>query len=632
MMRRSRLPLPALMGAPLTMLLVGGAAGWFMRDDGASTTGGVSTVVGVTVPADLDQFAPEQRIATQPNPAVIDPAGIIGFLPAGTIDVPVAAAIDLPLAAGGAATVVDAATHEPLPATSSPLDRSAAPSTAIEALQPLATAPSTVPTASDAIVDGSAPSTAADTHLFVDPCVTAAVPCSGMPAIVHSADPAFATTASLDPLRISFPVGGADGFSQQCDAIEAEKNPNPLLSPATRPTVAVLVNQPSTLALTGQWADGATVDKMTMVTSPADDAEWKRSWDQDRVQRNIVACLTLPLDDVRAHAGAGVGQLRANVLAISATGRAEITGQVTLNIPTDGDDALFVERLVIANRGEQRRLDGVLYPTVHVHYAFRTDTDTIAPAGSGLDPTSTRVYGEHAFVEGADCNGWAANQQGRDRTNSAQLTVTNEERNVAGRPRTVTVVDGEVYLDPTMPSGWEGQFCVRLIATDQPPGAALRRPLTLTLSGTTLRSPRTADYSISVLMDGADGQFRASWTGPSGVTVCTEAVLTGAEPGATCAVSSRFAADGVWVAVDGSTAPLVSAFVPIKTAYCNPDDPFGAVADGCSRGFTQPLELPRGDGETVRVVLQVDRTAEAGVLWQDPSQAWTIGPVTSFAS
>lgn len=606
------------------MLLIGGGAGWVMRDSSSSEGSTAVTVVGVTVPADLDQFAPQLRIATPPNPAVIDPASIIGFQPGGTLEVPPGAALDLPLTADGTAAIVDASTHQPVAAAAPPVRAVAAPSV-VSALPPLASPESTLPLAND--IDP--PPSSQDAPTFNDPCITATPQCAGMPAVVIEV--AAASDAEPDPLQISLPASGADGFAAQCDAIQEGEIPDTLLTPATRPTVVVLVNQPSTLAVTGQWADGAALEKTTMVTSSADDAEWTRSWDQDRVQRNIVACLTLPLDDVRAHAGAGIGELRADILAISATGRAEISGQVTLNIPTDGEDTFFAERLVIANRGEQRRADGVLYPTVHVHYAFLTDAVT---AGSGLDPDDTRVYGEHAFVEGADCSGWAANQQSRDRTNAALLSVVSEERNVAGRARNVTVVDGEVYLDPAMPSGWDGQFCVRLIATDRPPdptGAVSPKPLTLALSGATLRSPRSADYAISVILSDAADELRATWTTPAGAAVCSEAALTSAEPGATCAVAARFAADGVWLTVGSADAPVVSARVPINTAYCNPDDPFGALADGCSRGFIQSLEIPTVAGETVRVVLQVDRTAGAGMLWQDPSHAWLVGPVTSFS-
>ena len=605
------------------MLLIGGGIGWFMRDTtGDNTAVTTPTVVGATVRTNLDQLAPQQRIAPPPNPVVIDPATIIGVQPVGALEVPPTAAVDLPLSTGDTASAVDATTHRPAAATV-PQPRVVASPTALTALPALAAPVSTLPLPADPT---AAATTIPEQPGFSDPCLSSTTPCAGMAAVV-AAEPS-STNATLDPLQISLPISG-EGYAAQCDAIqEADTS----LPPATRPTVVVIVNQPSSLALTGQWADGATVDKTTMVTSPADDAVWKRSWEQDRVQRNIVACLTLPLDEVSAHAGNGIGELRVDILAISATGRANISGPVMLNVATDGDDALFAERLVVADRGEQRLTDGVLYPTVHVHYAFLTEA--VTADNPSLDPTTTHVYGQHAFIEGADCNGWAANQQGRDRTSSALLTVTSEERSVAGRDRSVTVVDGDVYLDPTMPSGWEGQFCVRLIATDQPPGtpgAAAPKPITLALSGTTLRAPRTADYALRVLAGTAE-DLRATWTTPSGFTPCTEAALTSDEPGATCVVPARFDADGVWVVVASGERQLLSVLVPINIAYCNPDDPYGAPADGCSRGYMQQLDIPTADGGTFSVTLQVDRIAVAGTLYNDPSHAWQVGPVTSFTS
>ena len=626
-MRHSRLPRAALIGAPLVMLLIGGAAGWLMRDTSGGGAATAVTVIGATVPHDLDRFAPQQRIVTPPNPAVIDPATIIGYQPAGTLEVPASAAVDLPLRSGGSAFAVDPLTHRPFAATAATA-RTVASSNPLSSLHALATPGSTLPPPADPALAG--PATTVEQPSFTDPCVSVPTPCAGLPAVVTEAS---SDAPTLDPLQISLPVSGAEGFAAQCDEIQPGNVSDMMLSPATRPTVVVVLNQPSTLALTGKWADGAAMDKTTMITSPADDAEWKRSWDQDRVQRHIVACLTLPLDDVRGHATGGVGELRADILAISATGRAQSSGEVILNIPTDGDDTVFTERLVIADRGEQRRADGVLYPTVHVHYAFLTEA--VSSPASGLDPTATHVYGEHAFIEGADCTGWAVNHLGRDRTSGALLTVISEKRSAAGRDRNVTVVDGDVYLDPTVPSGWEGLFCVRLTATDEPPGtpgAASPEPQTLALRGTTLRSPRTADYAISVLLDNAPRDFRATWTTPAGDALCTEAALTRDEPGATCAIQARFATDGVRVVIGSGDDQLLSALLPINTAYCNSDDPFGALADGCSSGFTQPLEIPSADGHMVRVVLQVERAAKPGMLWQDPSHAWQVGPVTSFTS
>ena len=627
-MRRSRLPLTALIGAPLAVLSIGGGIGWFTRGTTESGAATVPTVVGATVPADLDQFAPPRRIAQPPNPAVIDPASIIGLQPAGALYVAPNAAVELPLTAGGTATAVDAITHRPGPLQSPAGFVGAA--TQLTALAPLAMPESTLPLPADPTLGDT--TTTLHEPTFTDPCLTATTttPCAGLPAVVT--DEPSADTA-LDPLQISFPVSGAEGYAAQCDEIQQGNVPDTALSPATRPTVVVIVNQPSTLALTGTWADGATLDKTTLVTSPADDAVWQRSWDQDRVQRNIVACVTLPLDDVRAHATDGIGALHADILAISATGKADISGQVTLNIPTDDDNSFFAERLAIADRGEQRRADGVLYPTVHVHYAFVTDA--VTADNPRLDPTSTHVYAQHVFIEGADCNGWTNNQQGRDRTSSSLLSVTSEERTVAGRTRNVTVVDGDVYLDPMMPSGWKGQFCVRLVATDQPPGAsgaASRDAVTLALQGAALRAPRTASYALSVqVSDGADG-LDVAWTTPAGVPMCTSASLTAQDPGASCAVNSRLADDGVWVVLNRDGQQLFAALVPINSSYCNPDDPYGALADGCSRGYTQPLQPADSDGTTISVVLQVDRTADAGTLLQDPSQAWQVEPVTSFTT
>lgn len=639
------MPLGAVIGAPLVMLLVGGTAGWLLRDSesGNSTGGGaatVATVLGATLPSQLDDLAPVQPLPAAPNPAVVDPANIIGFVAAGAAPggatVPAAAAIDLPLTVGAAATVVDPETLQPATATAPAAATPPADATPVQQLPPLAPPPSTLPTPDGAT---AAPVTVADgaTTDFVDPCSSPDTQCAGAAGVVLD-EQVVDDDGALDPLRVTMPVAGAGGYAPLCDEVEAGNVPDLILTPATRPTVAVLVNQPSTLALTGTWADGTPLPKTTMVTLAAHDAEWQRAWAQDGVQRDIIACLTLPLDDVRAHATAGVAELRTEVLAISATGRADVGGQVTLHVPTDGEDPLFAERLVVANRGEQRRSDGVLYPAVHVHYAFLTDA--VVPTGSGLDPATTHVYDQHAFVEGADCSGWALNQQGRDRTESSSFTVTNEQRTVAGRVRNVTIVDGEAYLDPSMPSGWQGHFCVRLTATDEAAKGPAAKMFTLALRGATVRSPRTADYAVSVLLDDvafpADQPLQVTWQRTDGEPVCAAAQLSdgGAQggPGATCSTSARLAPDGIWVTIATGTAqPVIAARVPVNTEYCNPDDPYAFIADGCSTGFSQPLNVPAGE-TSVRVVLHVDRTAGAGGLWQDPSHAWKISAVTAFAS
>ena len=637
------MPLGVVIGAPLVMLLIGGAAGWFLRDsERGNTTGSgaatVATVLGATLPSQLDDLAPVQPLPGAPNPAVVAPANIIGFVgpeaTPGGVAVPAETAIDLPLTVGASATVVDPATLQP---ANAPAPGAATPppeASAIQQLPPLAPTPSTLPAS-----DGTAtPVTPADGAVpnFVDPCSNPEAECSGAAGAVL--DEQLGDDTALDPLRVTVPVAGAGGYAPLCDEVEAGNVPDLILTPATRPTVAVLVNQPSTLALTGSWADGTPLPKTTMVTLAAHDAEWQRAWAQDGVQRDIIACLTLPLDDVRAHATAGVAELRTEVLAISATGRADVSGQVTLHVPTDGEDPLFAERLVVANRGEQRRSDGVLYPAVHVHYAFLTDA--VVPTGSGLDPATTHVYDQHAFVEGADCSGWALNQQGRDRTASSSFTVTNEQRTVAGRVRNVTIVDGEAYLDPSMPSGWAGHFCVRLTATDEAAKGPAAKVFTLALRGATVRSPRTADYAVSVLLNDAefpaDQPLLVAWQRTDGTPICAQSQLSNdvaaGGPGATCSTSARFAPDGIWVTVAtaaGSAAPAIAARVPVNTEYCNPDDPYASFADGCATGTSQPLQVSVGD-VPLSIVLHVDRTAVAGGLWQDPSHAWKISAVTTF--
>ena len=654
-MSRSRLPVAVVVGAPLAMLLLGAGVGWFTRADADRAGDGDSvetaaTVVGITLPASLDAVAPQQPLSQAATAVVVDPTSIIGFVPAdgtsGAIAVPPGAALDLPLTPGGAATAVDPDTRDPF--TVATPDAALPPAPTISgSLPPVAAPASTLPPPDDVATTATVP--AGIVPFFVDPC-TADLACAGAPGVVREVVSDRAARV-LEALRVSFPVPAAAGYAALCDSVEAGNVPDAILTPATRPTVAVLVNQPSTLALTGTWADGTALPKTTMVTSSAHDAEWQRAWDQDGVQRNIIACITLPLDDVRAHAAGGVAELRADVLAISATGRADTTGQLALDVPTDDDDPLFAERLTINDRGDQLGVDGVLVPTVHVHYALLADTALFADLG--LDPAGVHVYEQHAFVEGADCSGWAANQQGRDRTAATRYTVTSEQRTVAGRVRNVTIVDGDVSLDRTMPSGWQGQFCVRLTAVDAPLGgvaSTVGDGATLALRGVSLRGPRTADYAVGVALDGtgfpAEWQLRTEWRSEATGALCVSASLSSdgsaEQRDATCAASARVAPEGMIVTLTardpaGEELPLMAIRVPVNTAYCNLDDPYGYLADGCSTGFSLPRELPlatgpaRGAPESVRVVLQVSRTAVAGALWRDPSHAWAIGPLTSFA-
>ncbi len=199
----------------------------------------------------------------------------------------------------------------------------------------------------------------------------------------------------------------------------------------------------------------------------------------------------------------------------------------------------------------------------------------------------------------------------------------------------------------------QGQFCVRLTAVDAPLGgvaSTVGDGATLALRGVSLRGPRTADYAVGVALDGtgfpAEWQLRTEWRSEASGALCVPASLSSdgsaEQRDATCAASARVAPEGMIVTLTardpaGEELPLMAIRVPVNTAYCNLDDPYGYLADGCSTGFSLPLELPlaagpaRGAPESVRVVLQVSRTAVAGALWRDPSHAWAIGPLTSFA-
>mgnify|MGYP006914491643 CR=1 FL=1 len=306
-----------------------------------------------------------------------------------------------------------------------------------------------------------------------------------------------------------------------------------------------------------------------------------------------------------------------------------------LTVPTDDTDPLFVDRLTVADHGEQRLADGLLYPTVHVHYAI--NAGNVVPVGSTLDPSKVQVYAEHAFVDGGDCNGWASEQQARDRSSGSAFTVYSEVRTVSGRDRDVTVVDGDTYLDPTLPGGWQGQFCMRLTGTD----GVVAKVFTLALLGGDVRSPRTADYAVTVLLSDPalpdSRHLEVTWAVDDGTALCNPATLstdTG-ERTATCSTIARLAPDGILVtlrAVDGGVpdTPLLGVRIPVNTAYCNPDDPWAWVSDGCSTGFNQPLLLPLDHGEAVRVVVQVNRTAAQGSIATDPSNAWQAGPISSF--
>jgi len=622
-----RPPVAVLIGAPLLMLVAGGAAGWVTRVR-PTTAPPTVTVIGAAMPA-LDDVAPPRPLRHAPNTAVFDPATIIGLDLTGRVVVPAGAALHLPLTAGDVGEAVDRSTHEPAPGAFVP-DRRPIDATP-GGLAPVVATPSTQPPPDEGSYVSPAPT---GTDVFLDPCTSGQPPCAGATGSITGGG-TDAIGDAVDPLVVSVPLAAEAGYAELCSRVEAGDVPDPALAPASRPTIMVLLNEPSTVAITGTWADGTALDKTTLTTLPADDNEWNRSWTEQHTQHLIAACITLPLDVVRSHARSGVATLRTDALAISASGRAQSAGEVTLTVPTDDNDPLFADPLTIADHGEQRLTDGLLYPTMHVHYAVIAQD--VIPAGSNLDPSKVQVYAEHAFVDGGDCNGWASGQQARDRSSGAALSVHSEVRTVAGRDRDVTVVDGDTYLDPTLPGGWQGQFCLRLTGTD----GVVAKVFTLALLGADVRSPRTADYSVSVLLSDPplpdDQPLQVNWGVDDGTALCNPATLTtnSGERTATCSTIARLAPEGILVTLRrgaGTGSPLLQVRVPVNTGYCNPDDPWAWVGDGCATGYNQPLQLPLEDGAVVRVVLQVNRTAVAGSMTTDPSNQWQAGPIMSFVA
>jgi hypothetical protein len=625
MMDRTRSSLVAL---PVVLLLAGGAAGWFMRDTPAP---GVSlgTVVGAPLPtgAALDGVAPTRHVPNAPNTMVFDRRALIGLPDDTRTVVPKGAVLPVTRDSAGALTPVDPTSLQPVTVTE-PAPAPVQDPTVLEAATPPPAPPSTAE-----FGDPTTTLPLAVPPAFVDPCrTTPDQPCVGEPArVVEATD---GPTTALDPLLISVPMAATGDLATMCDTIEAGTLPDPFLGPQVRPTVAVVVNQPSSIALTGTWADGTPLEKLTMVTSSAFDDQWQTQWDTGAVQGSLLQCLTLPLDEVRAHATAGRAVLDAKLLAISKGGRAELGGRLTLSIPLDGDDPPFVDALGIGSLGEQRRDDGTLVPTVHVHYAF-TD-DQLIPSTGTLNVVTAKLYAQHAFVENADCAGWANNQQGLDRTLEGRFDVGNEQRTVSGRSRPVTVVDGDLALDPSVAGGWEGFVCMRLFLADDE-----GHTVTVALRGASVRSPLTATYSVGVVIDdpGLPHQWtmEATWATTTGALWCGPVVLPPGLSGATCATSARAVPDGVrlFLRATGGTVTERPAFVvtvPINTAYCTPDDPYAAISNGCDTGFTQRLLVPVDATGTqyVPVQLQVVRSAAAGAADLAPAHVWRIDVPQSF--
>jgi hypothetical protein len=622
----NRPTLLTIVGAPLLLFIAGGAAGRLTRPDdhGAASTSGRS---GVPLPtgAAFDAFAPVRPLGSAPHHVVYDRTDLVGYQTPRSVEVPTAAALPLDK---GPTTPIDLTTMQPAAAR----HLAAAPlpdATPVAAVKTPAPPPSTV---APPVAPRVPTSTTIVRSEYVDPCVAPTPDCVGVAAQVRNS--AERSPNQLDPLRMTLPFAAADGVAPLCSTIEQPVGvPDPYLSPAMRPTVAVAVNQPSIIALTGTWADGGTLEKLTLVTLPAHDALWKTALTSDHRQHDILACLTLPLDTVRPHATGGHARLNAHLLAISATGRTEIDGPVELDVPIDGEDLRFADQMRFGDLGLQRQTNGTMAPTVHVHYAFTSDTMV---AAGHFDPRSTRIYDRHALVENADCAGWANNQQGIDRSIGSSYRVSTEQRTISGRPRPVTVVDGDIRLDPTAPAGWQGYLCTQVLAAD---GAGNHE--TLVLRGAEVRSPLTPTYTVGAVVDDSTlptgARLSLTFTRADRLAVCNSTVQTLSVDarGATCTVLASGVPSGVVVGVQlvgaQQRAAAVTIGVPINLTGCNPDDLHGADTGGCSTGYRQGFELPTsGGGAPVHAVLVVDRDAKPGSMSTNPAHQWQIGDMRSF--
>lgn len=656
----------ALVALPILGLAAGSGAAYWRHEDPVSTVGRADGTGGRSVSAAELQGVPTADLPAVTDPAVMDLSSVIGYPDTPMVDVPPAAAVVLSPGAAGLPAVVDPATGQPAAAPVRPPLLPVDP-----VVVPALGAPTDEPPLAD---QGDRPATddtaTVPAGAFVDECRVTAdgdPPCSGRPATVVS--PAGGDGAAGDgpsvpqPLTVSAPFTAAGGLADMCAEIERGVVADPQLAAAVRPTVAVLVNQPASLALTGTWADGTPIEKTTMLTLPDHQHQWQEQWDADGVQGRILACLTFPLEVTRGHAVGGRAGMTVQIVAISTTGNTEITGAVTLEVPLDGEDSPFVESLSVRGLGEQLAPDGRRLATVAVHYAL--DGSALVPPGTTLDPGSTVVQDLHAFVENADCSGWAVTFQGQDRTYGSRYGMRVEQRTIAGRDRTVIVVDGTVQLDPNQRGGWEGYLCLHLRSVDRTGTVA-----TLALRGVAVRAPRTAAYELGAAVDGAlpDGWgLDVTWAGADGVVFCGPARLgEGPTPGtpsssdggatttstlatgtdnatavtlaATCATIARLHPDGVLVSVrptspTGEPGAPFTVLLPINTSYCNPDDPHGAAANGCDTGsrfrYRLPVGMPDGDSTYILTVTAL-RTVGQGQLMTNPSHAWRIDPPQAF--
>ncbi|MCB0982607.1 MAG: hypothetical protein KDB17_18440 [Ilumatobacter sp.] len=659
----------ALVAVPILGLAAGSGAAYWQRDQPVTTAGRADGTGGREVTAAALDRVPTAHLPVVTDPAAMDLTTVIGYPNPPMVDMPPATALVLSPGVDGLPAVIDPATGQPAATPARPPLLPVAP-----VVVPALGAPADEPQLADQGDNATEPTSTTPIGAFVDECLVAddaRAACSGQPATVaggetdpgRGAGDATAGGQALQPLTVTYPFAAAAGLAAMCEDIERGVVADPQLAPATRPTVAVLVNQPASLALTGTWADGTPIDKTTMLTLPDHQHQWQEQWDAGGGQGRILACLTFPLEVARAHAVGGRAGMNAQIVAISTNGNTEITGALTLEVPLDGDDSPFVESLSVRGLGEQLAPDGRRLATVAVHYAL--DAGAVVPPGTTLDPGSTVVQDVHAFVENADCSGWAVTFQGQDRTYGSRFGMKVEQRTISGRDRTVIVVDGTVQLDPNQRGGWEGYLCLHLRSVDRTGTVA-----TLALRGVAVRAPRAAAYELGAGVDGAlpaGWGLDVTWAGADGVVFCGPARL-GAAPAAapdttggsddsaaasaddtagvagvadlaaTCSTLARLHPAGVMVSVrptstSGEQGAPITVLLPVNTSYCNPDNPHGAAADGCDTGARYRYRLPLGlpdDDTTYILTVTALRTAGQGQLMTNPSNAWRIDPPQAF--
>ncbi|HAP76379.1 MAG TPA: hypothetical protein DCR14_09885 [Acidimicrobiaceae bacterium] len=136
-----------------------------------------------------------------------------------------------------------------------------------------------------------------------------------------------------------------------------------------------------------------------------------------------------------------------------------------------------------------------------------------------------------------------------------------------------------------------------------------------------------------------------AWAGADGTVWCGPARFgdtATAAAGSVCTTFARLHPGGITIVLTpaGPSGASVTPFtvkVPVNAGYCNPDDRFAAIADGCTTGFAHTLAVaigtPAAGAEPVMVPVTVTvvRTATPGQLLTSPAHGWRIDPPQSFA-